>query len=79
MKNFKKIVLLLMLATFTVTVNAQVLITLLLGDALNTPKIEFGLSGGLVHSTIGTIDNSEGMNTFDLGFYVQLHMKINSF
>lgn len=79
MKNVKKIVLLFILATFTVTLNAQVLITLLLGDALNTPKIEFGLSGGLTHSYIGTIDNSEGMNTFDLGFYFHLQMKNNSY
>jgi hypothetical protein len=79
MKKIKKIVLLLLLATFTVTVNAQVLITLLLGDALNTPKIEFGLSGGLTHSFISTIENSEGMNTFDLGFYFHLQMKNNSY
>jgi hypothetical protein len=69
MKNLKKTVLVFLLATFTFTVNAQVLITLLLGDALNTDKIEFGLSGGMTHSYIGTINNSEGMNTFDLGFY----------
>ncbi len=79
MKNLKKTVLVFLLATFTFTVNAQVLITLLLGDALNTPKIEFGLSGGLVHSYIGTIDNSAGMNTFDLGFYFHLQMKNNSY
>jgi hypothetical protein len=79
MKNFKKIVLLSLTVMFSASVNAQVLITLLLGDALNTPKIEFGLSGGLVHSTIGTIDNSEGMNTFDLGFYFHLQMKNNSY
>jgi len=79
MKNFKKIVLLSLTVMFSASVNAQVLITLLLGDALNTPKIEFGLSGGLVHSTIGTIDNSEGMNTFDLGFYFHLQMKNSSY
>jgi hypothetical protein len=79
MKNLKKTVLILILATFTVTLNAQVLITLLLGDALNTPKIEFGLSGGLSHSNIGTIESAEGMNTFDLGFYFHLQMKNNSY
>jgi hypothetical protein len=79
MKNLKKTVLLLILATLTITLNAQVLITLLLGDALNTPKIEFGLSGGLAHSYIGTIDNSEGMNTFDLGFYFHILMKNSSY
>jgi hypothetical protein len=79
MKNLKKTVLLLMLATFTTAVNAQVLITLLLGDALNSDKIEFGLSGGLTHSYISTIENSEGMNTFDLGFYFHILMKNSSY
>ncbi len=79
MKNLKKIVLLSLIVLFSASVNAQVLITLLLGDALNTPKIEFGLSGGLAHSYIGTIDNSEGMNTFDLGFYFHILMKNSSY
>ena len=32
--------------------NGQVLITILLGDALNTDKIEFGLIGGMNRSYI---------------------------
>lgn len=79
MKNIKNVILLILLATFSVTVNAQVLITLLLGDALNTDKIEFGLSGGMTHSYISTIENSDGMNTFDLGFYFHFLMKNNSY
>lgn len=79
MKNCKKIILLLLLAVFSLSVNSQVLITLLLGDALNSDKIEFGLSGGMTHSYIGTIENSEGMNTFDLGFYFHILMKKNSY
>lgn len=79
MKNFKKTVLLIMLALFSCTIKAQVLITLLLGDALNTDKIEFGLAGGMTHSYIGTIENSEGMNSFDLGFYFHFLMKNSSY
>lgn len=79
MKNLKKIVLLSLVVLFSAKVNAQVLITLLLGDALNSDKIEFGLSGGMTHSYISTIDNSEGMNTFDLGFYFHILMKKNSY
>lgn len=79
MKNIKNVVLLILLATSSATVNAQVLITLLLGDALNTDKIEFGLSGGLTHSYISTIENSDGMNNFDLGFYFHFLMKNNSY
>lgn len=79
MKNFKKTVLLFILTAFTSTVNAQVLITLLLGDALNTPKIEFGLEGGLSRSYINSISSSNGMNNLDLGFYFHIQMKNNSY
>jgi hypothetical protein len=79
MKIIYKTILLFFLALSPVLLQAQVLITLLLGDALNTPKIEFGLSGGLTHSFISTIENSEGMNTFDLGFYFHILMKNSSY
>ncbi len=59
--------------------NAQVLITLLLGDKLNTPKIEFGLIGGMNRSYINTISDSEGMNNFNLGFYFHFLLKNNSY
>jgi hypothetical protein len=61
------------------TMNAQVLITILLGDALNTDKIEFGLIGGYNHSNIRTISDAKGMNNFDLGFYFHILMKGNSY
>ena len=38
------------------TSNAQVLISILLGDKLNTGKIEFGLEGGANWSTIINLD-----------------------
>ncbi|HSO88190.1 MAG TPA: porin family protein [Draconibacterium sp.] len=79
MKNFRKIILLSLLIMFSATVNAQVLISILLGDALNTPKIEFGLEGGWSHSYINTIDGSDPINNFDLGFYFHFLMKNNSY
>jgi len=79
MKNFRKIILLSLLTMFSATVNAQVLITLLLGDALNTPKIEFGLEGGWSHSYINSISGSDPINNFDLGFYFHFLMKNNSY
>jgi len=79
MKNVRKIILLPLLFMFAATVNAQVLITILLGDALNTPKIEFGLEGGWSHSYINTIEGSGPMNNFDLGFYFHILMKNNSY
>ena len=79
MKNFKKIIPLSLLILFSVTVNSQVLISILLGDKLNTPEIEFGLEGGWSHSYINTIDGSDPINNLDLGFYFHFLMKNNSY
>jgi hypothetical protein len=64
---------------FPAVLNAQVLITILLGDALNTDKIEFGLIGGMNRSYINTISDAKGMNNFNLGFYFHILMKKNSY
>jgi hypothetical protein len=79
MKNLFRISVYSFLLLFPVSINAQVLITILLGDALNTDKIEFGLVGGLNRSFINTISESEGMNNFNLGFYFHILMKNNSY
>jgi hypothetical protein len=79
MKNVSRTIALLFLFTVSATVNGQVLITILLGDALNTDKIEFGLIGGFNRSNIPTIDNARAMNNFDLGFYFHILMKGNSY
>jgi hypothetical protein len=77
-KLYRVIILSIILATPAV-LNAQVLISLLFGDALNTDKIEFGLTGGLNRSYIRTISDSEGMNNFNIGFYFHVLMKKNSY
>ena len=79
MKNLLRISAFSFFLLFPVALNAQVLITILLGDALNTDKIEFGLVGGLNRSYINTISESEGMNNFNLGFYFHILMKNNSY
>jgi hypothetical protein len=79
MKNLSKIVILSFLMSFSVALNAQVLITLLLGDKLNSEKIEFGLIGGLNRSYINDISSSEGLNNFNLGFYFHFLVKNNSY
>jgi len=67
------------LILFPSALNSQVLITILLGDALNTEKIEFGLVGGWNHSNIYTIEDSKGLNSLDLGFYFHFLIKNNSY
>lgn len=79
MKNPLRIAIVLMVLSFSAAANAQVLITLIFGDALNTEKIEFGLTGGMNRSYILDIKESTAMNNFNLGFYFHIHMKKNSY
>lgn len=79
MKNLTKISILTFLLLFSVTLKAQVLISILLGDKLNTPKIEFGMVGGLNRSYLNDISGSTGLNHFNLGFYFHINMKNNSY
>lgn len=59
------------------TSEGQVLISLLLGDKLNSDKIEFGLDGGLNWSNISNVPNSESLRGFNLGFYFDFKIKEN--
>ena len=79
MKNLFKTGILSVLLLFSVTTKAQVLISLVFGKALNTPKIEFGLIGGMNRSYLNDIAESEGMNNFSLGFYFHILAKNNSY
>lgn len=54
---------------------SQVLISLLLGDKLNTGKIEFGLDGGLNLVGIDGVSPSSSKPNFNLGFYFDLKLK----
>ena len=54
---------------------SQVLISLLLGDKLNTGKIEFGLDGGYNFSTMSGFESGKPLSTFNLGFYFDFLLK----
>lgn len=79
MENMIKISFLSLFLLLSFTSKTQVLISILLGDKLNTPKIEFGMVGGLNRSYLNDISSSEGMNHFNLGFYFHFMVKNNSF
>ena len=64
--------LLIFLLFFGSSVHSQVLISLLLGDKLNSDKIEFGLDGGFNFSRIGNLDSSSSYSSFNLGFYFDI-------
>ena len=55
--------------------NGQVLISLLLGDKLNSGKVEFGLDGGLNVTNISGLQTSGNKYGFNLGFYFDVKLK----
>lgn len=65
----------LILSTCATGGRGQVLISLLLGDKLNTGKIEFGLDGGLAISSINGLSPSAARPGFNLGFYFDIRLK----
>ena len=73
MRKFSLITVLMLMVS--VTTKAQILISLLMGDKLNTGKIEFGLEGGFTLSSIQNLPDSKGLPTFNLGFYFDFKLK----
>ncbi len=68
----KKTLLIIILMVFGFTARSQVLISILLGDKLNSDKLEFGLDGGINISTIQGNDDADPFVAFNLGFYFDL-------
>lgn len=73
--NLKKNILAIIFVFIGFTMQSQVLIALLLGDKLNTGKIEFGLDGGLNYATIAGMESNTWTRNFNLGFYFDIRMK----
>lgn len=71
----KKYFLIIALLLFINAARTQVLISILLGDKLNTGKIEFGLDGGANWSTIKNLDGAKSLTSFNLGFYFDFKLK----
>jgi hypothetical protein len=71
----KKIILLSVFFVLTYATKGQVLISLLLGDKLNSGKIEFGLDGGVNFMTLPGVDGASGTSGFNLGFYFDIKTK----
>lgn len=49
--------------------NSQVLIALVFGDKLNSPKTEFGLNAGVNYSTLTNLNNVKYSTGFGIGMY----------
>jgi len=70
-----KIFLIISLLFVSITSQSQILITLLLGDKLNSDGLEFGLVGGGNWSTISGFETNSHLSTFNLGFYFDIRIK----
>jgi hypothetical protein len=69
------LLLVFMIAGMSLTSRSQVLISLLLGDKLNSGKIEFGLDGGVNWLTMSNTPNAKYLFDWNLGFYFDFKMK----
>ena len=71
----KKYLFIFTLIILSFTSNSQVLISLLLGDKLNSDGLEFGLEGGMNMTNINGFDDTKMLGNFNLGFYFDIRMK----
>lgn len=71
----KKSLLIIVFILSSSLAKSQILISLLLGDKLNSDKFEYGLDGGLNFSTLKGVDNKDYRTSFNLGFYFDIATK----
>jgi hypothetical protein len=71
----RKIFFLFMIGLLTAPAKGQVIISLLLGDKLNTGQVEFGLDGGANFSSLAGVQGASSITGFHLGFYFDIKTK----
>lgn len=71
----RKSVLTLICICCCVSVNSQVILSVIFGDKLNSEKIEFGLDGGFNWSQITGLESSNFRRSFNIGFYFDILLK----
>jgi hypothetical protein len=72
----KKVIITIVVALMGLqAMQGQVLITLVFGNMLNSPKLKFGLDGGANFSTISNLGSSKYAAGFNLGFYFDILLK----
>lgn len=73
----KKVFLLFAIFFCVQQAKSQVLISLIFGDKLNSPFLEFGLEGGINLSDISNMESSGTNPGFNLGFYFDIRSRKN--
>jgi hypothetical protein len=71
----KVTVILILIVAVAGTARSQVLITLVFGDKLNAPGLEFGLETGANWSNNRGFESNNLLGTFNLGFYFDIRLK----
>ncbi|MCT4624463.1 MAG: outer membrane beta-barrel protein, partial [Schleiferiaceae bacterium] len=73
----KKITILLFTLFLGYHAHSQILITLLLGDKLNSDELEFGLEGGLNYTSLNGngLETNKYLGNLNLGFYFDIKLK----
>jgi hypothetical protein len=71
----KKIFTIACIFLFSYNVQSQILISLLLGDKLNSDKLEFGMDGGYTLTDINGLDQASSVGRFNLGFYFDIKLR----
>jgi len=71
----KKIIILVLFLFAANAGKSQVLISLLLGDKLNSDKIEFGLDMGTNYSLMSSFQSGKHLSAFNIGFYFDFLLK----
>jgi hypothetical protein len=75
MLTMKKLILIIGLLFIGYSASSQVLISLIFGDKLNSPNVEFGLDGGVNFGKIANLEPSKYLPMFNLGFYFDIRVK----
>ena len=71
----KKLLFILVLSFLSVNLaNSQVLISILLGDKLNSDKLEFGLTVGPTWATLSGIEDAKYLRSLSLGLYFNIKL-----
>ncbi len=71
----KKLLIIISILLIGVTAQSQILITLLLGDKLNSDGLEFGLEGGINWTNISGLETADYARKWNLGFYFDIRLK----
>jgi hypothetical protein len=75
LKTIAKKILVVSLLIVSFSAQSQVLITLLLGDKLNSDGLEFGLEGGINWANISKLETNNFERKWNLGFYFDIRLK----